>query len=201
MKGEKMTDDELMKKLNLKTAAEHTREVQVREFQTILADPPWLEQGGGKSKRGADKHYSLLKTKQIPKVMMEECPYWDQIAEIAHLYLWVTNNFLKDGLWVMEQLGFRYVTNLVWTKPSFGLGQYRRGQHEILLFGVKGRGIALRQSRKASSWIGQKEIKSSQHSKKPLETYETIEEGSPGPYLELFARSERENWQSWGNEI
>ena len=93
MKGEKMTDDELMKKLNLKTAAEHTREVQVREFQTILADPPWLEQGGGKSKRGADKHYSLLKTKQIPKVMMEECPYWDQIAEIAHLYLWVTNNF------------------------------------------------------------------------------------------------------------
>lgn len=169
-------------------------------FQTVLADPPWNETGGGKIKRGADRHYSLLKTREIPGVM-RSCPHWAEVGDPAHLYLWVTNNHLPDGLWVMEQLGFRYVTNLVWTKDRFGLGQYRRGQHELLLFGVRGRGIDLVQSRSESSWIGERAIPRREHSRKPTETHSTIEAVSPGEYLEMFARESRDGWVSWGHEV
>lgn len=171
-------------------------------FKTVYADPPWNERGGGKIKRGADRHYNLLKTKEIPAVMMNECPYWTDVDDPAHLYLWVTNNYLPDGLWVMNELGFRYVTNLVWTKDRFGLGQYRRGQHELLLFGVRGRGIDIVKNRgKLSTWIGQKALARREHSQKPQQAYETIEDGSPAEYLEIFARSKRQSWTSWGEEV
>lgn len=103
-------------------------------YKTIYADPPWLERGGGKVKRGADKHYSLMGVDDIIN-LMKRIPVEDN----AHLYLWVTNNFLKDGLKVVDELGFRYITNIVWVKDRIGLGQYFRGQHELCLFGVKGR--------------------------------------------------------------
>jgi len=107
------------------------------KYRTILADPPWYERGAGKIKRGADRHYDLLKTHNIIRIILEDSPF--NPADNCHLYLWVTNNFLKDGLRVIDELGFRYVTNLVWVKDRFGLGQYFRGQHELCLFAVKGR--------------------------------------------------------------
>lgn len=106
-------------------------------FQTVVLDPPWDESGGGKIKRGADRHYKLAKTRDMPGII-RSCPYWDDIAEDAHMYMWVTNNFLPDGLWLMSELGFVYKTNVVWVKPRIGLGQYFRGQHELCLFGVAG---------------------------------------------------------------
>ncbi len=87
-------------------------------YQTIVIDPPWNESGGGKIKRGADRHYSLLKTPAIPGVIKNSGVFTP--AENCHLYLWVTNNFLKDGLWVMEQLGFRYVPMITWAKDKSG---------------------------------------------------------------------------------
>ena len=102
------------------------------QVRTIVADPPWLERGGGQCKRGADRHYPLMPTDAIIKLMREVL--FMRVEPHAHLYLWVTNNFLPDGLLVGKALGFRYVTNLCWVKDRAGLGQYWRGQHELLLF-------------------------------------------------------------------
>lgn len=171
-------------------------------FTTILADPPWNETGAGKIKRGADRHYKVMKTPAIISTMKQALKDMGGTRENAHLYLWVTNNFLKDGLKVVEALGFRYITNLVWVKEgNFGLGQYWRGTHELLLFAVKGKG---KEVRKCNPGKGQTTVftaPKAAHSKKPQITYEKIESLSQGPYLELFARHEQPGWKAWGNEI
>ena len=161
-------------------------------------DPPWEEKGGGKSKRGADRHYPVLKKHEIIRVIYQS-GYWNP-AKDCHLWMWVTDNFLEDGLLVMKALGFRYVRQAIWPKPHFGLGQYLRGQHETCLFGVKGRQRSL--VRNESSLFGDgKLIKTGVHSKKPFESYEKIERVSPGPRLEMFCRQRQPYWWGWGNQL
>lgn len=161
------------------------------KYKTILADPPWMERGAGKIKRGADRHYPLLKTDEIIDLMrLNISP--DENG--CHLYLWVTNNFLPDGLRVMKELGFRYITNIVWVKDRIGLGQYFRGLHELNLFGVMGK---LMTKVKLPTVIFEKKRK---HSQKPRKMYELIEKASYPPRLELFAREKYEGWNVWGDE-
>ena len=103
---------------------------------------------------------------------------------------------------IIEHLGFRYITNIVWAKSRFGLGRYFRGQHELCLFATKGRGFSVRtDSNNASSLLGQGLISPTKHSAKPNQAYELIEKRSHGPYLELFARSTRPGWDVWGSEV
>ncbi len=172
------------------------------QYRTVLADPPWCERGGGKIKRGADRHYSVLKTPQIVALMQAQLDA-RAIAPDAHMYLWVTNNFLADGMLVMRELGFTYKTNIVWAKHRSGLGQYFRGQHELCLFGVRGSGYSVRkESRSLTTLLGKGILKrDKRHSAKPNEMYELIEERSHGPYLELFARNTRDNWDAWGDDV
>ena len=162
-----------------------------KKYKTIYADPPWLESGGGKIKRGADKHYSLMKTQDIKNI-----PVHSIANDDCWLFMWVTNNFLKDGLDVMDYWGFRYITNIVWAKDRFGIGYYFRGQHEICLFGKKGQ--IKPESRSESTLVT---AKKSKHSKKPEEFYQKIEALNSGDKIELFARNTREGWDSWGNEV
>jgi N6-adenosine-specific RNA methylase IME4 len=164
-------------------------------YSCILADPPWEERGGGKITRGAQRHYPLLKTRDIPGVM-QRSPMWNP-AEDGHLWLWSTNNYLEDGLWVMKTLGYRYITNAVWVKDRVGLGQYMRGQHELLLFGVRGKALVPKPENRPPTVI---QAPRQQHSHKPDEFYQLVETISPGPYLEIFARRDRPGWDSWGNE-
>lgn len=103
-----------------------------RKYQTIYADPPWWETGGGKIKRGADRHYQLMKTPEIIALPVPELIAPDG----CHLYLWATNNHLKDAFAVMEAWGFQYVTTITWQKDRAGLGQYYRGMTEHCLFGT-----------------------------------------------------------------
>lgn len=111
----------------------------MEKYHTLYADPPWHESGGGKIKRGADRHYGLMKTKDI-MTYLDDNGIAPLISPDAHLYLWTTNNFLKDALSVMEAWGFRYVTIITWNKEgNIGLGQYFRGTTEHCLFGVRGR--------------------------------------------------------------
>lgn len=206
-------------------------------YRCILADPPWAESGGGRIKRGADRWYELMKTKDIVDLMNEllygkhakqlDSRFGDPIphaprfpvAGNAHLWLWVTNNFLRDGLEVMKALGFRYVTNLAWAKMKFyaavigsknawlpehpGLGQYLAGRHELLLFGVRGKLPALWKDKESGAQRQGTLICSPRrkHSEKPPEAYDVIENVSPGPRIELFARGEaRPGWDTWGDE-
>lgn len=167
-----------------------------RKYQTIYADPPWNESGGGKIKRGADRHYSLMKTKDIIALPVSKIA-----DDNCHLYLWVTNNFLKDGLAVMDEWGFRYITTITWMKDRIGLGQYYRGITEHCLFGVKGKlpykVINDKRQQGKTGFYAAKTI----HSEKPIEMRQMIEKVSYEPRIELFAREETDGWDCWGNEV
>lgn len=168
------------------------------KFKTILMDPPWMEKGGGKIKRGADRHYSLLKTKDMP-LAIHGSGFFNP-SEDCHLYMWATANFLDDAIWLMGALGFEYKTNVLWVKTGpKGLGQYFRMQHEHLLFGVRGKGYNCRTDSRSIGSVLQAPRR--KHSQKPVEFYELIEERSIGPRLEMFARQPRAGWVSWGDEV
>jgi len=168
------------------------------KYKTIYADPPWTETGGGKIRRGADRHYPLMKTHAI----LNLSPFIKDISEEnCHLYLWVTNNFLSDGLRVMERWGFTYKTMITWMKDRFGLGQYFRGITEHCLFGVKGvlpyKVLGGKRQQGTTGFIAPR----TKHSEKPGEMRLLIEKVSYPPYIELFARKESSGWDVWGNEV
>ena len=89
--------------------------------RAVSLDPPWPERGAGKIKRGADRHYDVIKKREdILRVILQSgvWPEWED-SETAHMYMWVTNNYLEWGLDIMRWLGFRYVTNIVWVKVKY----------------------------------------------------------------------------------
>lgn len=181
-------------------------------YPCTLLDPPWPERGGGKSKRGADAHYPVMGKRAIYGCILDS-PLWKP-ADDAHLWCWISNNHLLDGLWLMNELGFRYITNWVWVKGDYpragggalstfelanpGLGQYSRGLHELLLFGVRGKAMRPPPGRRPGTVVV---APRRGHSRKPDEFYGVIECVSPGPRAELFARERREGWDAWGNEL
>lgn len=170
------------------------------KYKTIYADPPWNESGGGKIKRGADAHYTLMKTKDIVAMKNEVVEYAD---ENCHLYLWVTNNHLQDGLDVMREWGFRYVTTITWMKDRQGLGQYYRGLTEHCLFGVKGMLSYKINEESGKRMQGRTGFIASRgkHSEKPEEMREMIERVSYEPRLEMFARRYTDGWDVVGDEV
>ncbi len=183
------------------------RKTYMTKFHTILIDPPWNEQGGGKIKRGADRHYGLMKVEKILETIRRSGKFTPD--ENCHLYLWVTNNYLPDGIWLIEQLGFKYITCITWVKPSYGLGRYFRGQTEQLLFARRGNGWKLR-----CDWTKKHDLATRldaegpktargrrKHSAKPEEAYRLIKEASPDPRLDMFARRRRRGWWVWGKEV
>ena len=169
------------------------------KYRTIYMDPPWKESGGGKIKRGADRHYPLMKTADIITLLQKELD--GKVEDHAHLYLWVTNNFMQDGFKVMEALGFKYKTMITWAKDKFGLGQYFRGQTEHCLFGVKGFVPYKVVDGKRQQGTTLLNAPRGRHSAKPHDMYDIIEKVSTGPFIEFFARNTREGWESWGNEV
>ena len=171
-------------------------------FSTVLADPPW--RFNNRTGKVAPEHkrlgrYETMSLDEIKALNVEET-----CAQNAHLYLWVPNALLPEGLGVMKAWGFKYVSNIVWAKrrkdggpDGRGVGFYFRNVTELLLFGVKGH---MRTLAPARSQVNMIETRKREHSRKPDEQYQLIESCSPGPYLELFARYPQENWVCWGNE-
>jgi len=168
-------------------------------YKTIYLDPPWFEQGGGKIKRGADRHYKIMKTKDIITLLQKDV--LPIIDDNAHLYLWVTNNFMQDGFKVIEALGFRYITCITWMKDRTGLGQYYRGLTEHCLFAVKGKTPYKIINGKRQQGVTGFIEKKTTHSTKPETMRNMIETVSYAPYLEYFARERHKNWTCKGDEI
>lgn len=159
------------------------------KYSTIMADPPWnINQQG---KRGAASHYDLMTLDDIKNM-----PVADFCTEDAHLWLWVTNGLLKEGIEVMEAWGFTYRSPFFWIKPRLGLGNYLRNASETVLFGTRGK--APIKFKAQPNWLF---APLQDHSHKPEEQYAIIERCSPGPYLELFARRHQAGWDAWGNQI
>ncbi len=167
-----------------------------KKYKTIYADPPWNESGGGKIKRGADRHYKLMKTKDIMAL-----PVQNIAEDNCHLYLWTTNNFLQDALKVVEAWGFRYVTMITWGKDRIGLGQYYRGMTEHCIFAVKGKLPYKMVDGKRKQGKTLILAPKREHSQKPEEMRKMIETVSYEPRIELFARKHTEGWDVWGNDV
>lgn len=177
------------------------RKVEGR-FATILADPPWQFQN--RTGKVAPEHRRLLRypTMELQEIM--DLPVGSLAAARSHLYLWVPNALLLEGLQVMKAWGFTYKSNIVWFKvrkdggpDGRGVGFYFRNVTELLLFGVRGSMRTLQPGRTQVNLLA---TRKREHSRKPDEIFEIIEKCSPGPYLELFARFRREGWEQWGNE-
>jgi N6-adenosine-specific RNA methylase IME4 len=174
-----------------------------RKFSTILADPPW--QFTNRTGKMAPEHKRL---KRYPTLSLDEImniPVSDVLDTRSHLYLWVPNALLAEGLKVMEAWGFSYKTNIVWYKvrkdggpDRRGVGFYFRNVSEILLFGVRGKNVRTLKPGRTQENIIVKQKR--EHSRKPDEQYELIESCSWGPYLEMFARGNRAGWHCWGNQ-
>lgn len=168
------------------------------KYKTIYADPPWLEVGGGKIRRGADAHYPLMKTKDIMELPVRNLYDPD---EGCHLYLWTTNNFLPDALEVVKAWGFQYVTMITWLKDKVGLGQYYRGITEHCIFARAGmlpyKYVDGMRAQGVTGFIEPKRA----HSVKPDQMREMIERVSYAPRVELFARTYPQGWDVWGNEV
>ncbi|MCB1986666.1 MAG: S-adenosylmethionine-binding protein [Nitrosomonas sp.] len=185
-------------------AADHLLEaVGKRKFSTVLADPPWQFQN--RTGKMAPEHKRLSRYPTLTLQDIKDLPVEAIVKETAHLYLWVPNALLADGLQVMAHWGFTYKTNLIWYKvrkdggpDRRGVGFYFRNVTEMILFGVRGKNARTLQPGRS-----QENIISSQkreHSRKPDEQYNIIESCSPGPYIELFARGPRKGWSVWGNQ-
>lgn len=175
-----------------------------QSFRCISTDPPWAENGGGKVKRGADRHYRTLKTADIVDVHRR---YFAEVGgpdpSGCLLWMWATSNHLVDAIEVMRALGFRYVTSMVWVKttttgkPHVGLGQRTRQRHELLLLGVMGKvAVPAPQDRPDSVIVAPR----GRHSEKPQDAYDRIQRVCAGPRLEVFGRAAREGWTVVGNE-
>ena len=163
-----------------------------KRYKTILADPPWsINQRGKYSNRSAESHYELMSLDRI-KAM----PVSDLAAENAHLYLWIPNALLQEGLDVIKAWGFTYRCPLYWIKPRLGLGNYIRNASETCLFATRGKAPVRFKAQPNWMFCPQQD-----HSHKPEEQFAMIERLSHPPYLELFARRRQPGWDCWGNEI
>jgi N6-adenosine-specific RNA methylase IME4 len=171
-------------------------------FSTVLADPPWRFQN--RTGKVAPEHRRLSRYDTMTAKEIAALPVAEIAAARSHLYLWVPNALLADGLMVLEAWGFAYKANLVWHKvrkdggsDGRGVGFYFRNVTELVLFGVRGRMRTLPPGRSQVNLVA---TRKREHSRKPDEQYEIIESCSPGPYLELFARYPRPGWSAWGIE-
>lgn len=173
-------------------------------YRCLVMDPPWPELGGGG--RGAQNHYNVLHTSKMATTILRASK-WNPAPD-AHLWCWVTDNYLLDGLSLVDRLGFRYVRTYAWVKTrddvgrvvtpkvQIGIGKYARGSHELCLFATRGRAL-LPDTAPSSVLFAPR----TEHSRKPDEAFEQwFERVSPGPRLEMFARSARPGWDRWGFE-
>jgi N6-adenosine-specific RNA methylase IME4 len=174
-----------------------------RRFSTILADPPW--QFINRTGKMAPEHRRLARYSTMTLDQISALPVSEVAASPAHLYLWVPNALLPEGLAVMQAWGFSYKSNLVWHKirkdggpDGRGVGFYFRNVTELILFGVRGKNArTLQPGRTQVNFLA---TRKREHSRKPDEQYKLIEACSPSPYLELFSRGTRRKWSVWGNE-
>jgi N6-adenosine-specific RNA methylase IME4 len=162
------------------------------KFATIVIDPPWDwgDEGDQDQMGRARPDYATMSKEQLMAL-----PVGTLADDDCHLYMWITNRSLPKGFDLIQAWGFRYITAITWAKPSFGMGNYFRGQTEQILFAVKG---SQPLKRKDVGTLFTAPRGPNGHSSKPVEFYDLVESCSPGPFLEMFSRHNRDGWTPWG---
>lgn len=174
------------------------------KFRTIYADPPW--RFTNRTGKMAPEHKRLSRYSTMTLEDIYELPVATIAAEQSHLYLWVPNALLAEGLETMKRWGFTYKSNIVWYKQrkdggpdGRGVGFYFRNVTELVLFGIRGKNNrTLKPGRTQTNIIG---TRKREHSRKPDEMWALVERCSPGPRLEMFARHYRHGWHQWGDQV
>lgn len=187
----------------LETIANFRKFTSDKKYRTIYADPPW--QFMNRTGKVAPEHKRLRRYETMTLDEIKNIPVIEVADEKSHLYLWVPNALLPQGLEVMETWGFEYKTNIIWEKVRHdgepdgrGVGFYFRNVTEMLLFGIRGRNNRTLQP--GRSQVNLIRSKKREHSRKPDEFIPLIESCSSAPYLELFARGDRCGWDMWGDQ-
>ena len=162
-------------------------------FDIVYADPPWrYEEASASPNRAIENQYQTMEVEDIMAIHIPS-------NEDSLLLLWATAPKLIEALQVMEAWGYKYRTNIVWDKQKIGMGYWARGQHEILLIGVKGEFSPPQVEDRISSIYSEKRT---EHSKKPEFFYHWIEKCWKGKTkLEMFAREARKGWEVFGNQL
>ena len=183
--------------------AELSSQLGNNRFRTILADPPW--RFTNRTGKVAPEHKRLNRYPTMDLTDICGLPISEYAEDTAHLYMWVPNALLPEGIQVLDAWGFQYKSNIIWHKirkdggsDGRGVGFYFRNVTEVLLFGVRGKNA--RTEAPARSQVNMIQARKREHSRKPDEQYDLIEDCSKGPYLELFARGTRPGWSYWGNQ-
>lgn len=179
--------------------------VKDKKYNTIYADPPWQFQN--RTGKVAPENKKLMRYETMPLSDIKALPVGELADEKAHLYLWVPNALLPEGLEVMDAWGFEYKSNIVWEKvrkdggpDGRGVGFYFRNVTELLLFGIKKKSAPNRTLAPARSQVNLLRTMKREHSRKPDEIIPIIEACSQAPRIELFARGVRSKWDMWGNQ-
>lgn len=164
-------------------------------YKLILADPPWSyrnEHTGGSHKSGSVDKYDVMSNDDICALDVPAIAARDSV-----LFLWATVPLLDEAFKVMRWWRFEYKTSLFWIKEGrLGLGYWFRGNVEVLLLGIKGKVPAFR-----FPIVNHHAEKPREHSRKPEYYHKLLEKTGRTPRVELFARSPREGWHVWGNEV
>jgi N6-adenosine-specific RNA methylase IME4 len=171
-----------------------------KRYRTIVADPPWRYELRVKDEtHRARSPYGTMSTEEILGLPVG---VWAQ--EDSHLYLWVTNAFMAEGLEIVKAWGFQFKTIITWIKGRFegprlvhhiGTGNYYRNSTEHILFAIRGSLPTLNHDSPTALIAPRGE-----HSEKPAAFYDMVQHMSPGPYLDVFARKQRFQWDTWGDE-
>ena len=168
-------------------------------FRTIVADPPWDYDRTGKRHSGrsprpqAQDYYDLMTMDELCELPVANLSN----PEGSHLYLWTTNAFIEESHVLARAWGFRPITVITWVKNKMGTGWYFRGQTEHIIFAVRGSLPIPAENR--STTVFHADVR--KHSEKPESSFTLIEQASPSPRIELFARHYRRGWKVWGNQL
>lgn len=172
-------------------------------YTTVVADPPWPFRwsggAGGRRARATGLGYTLMTVDDIAAL-----PVSGLAASDAHLYLWVTPALHREGVGcaVARAWGFEPVDEIIWRKPNFGTGAFPRHGHEPLLICRRGDlpFTGPRNVHSVQDWRQTYDRNGGKgHSRKPPGALDLVEQHSPGPYVELFSRTPRLGWDSWGH--
>ena len=158
-------------------------------YKTIVADPPWRFASAA-TKADARKKYSVMPLDEICQL-----PVGSLADEDAHLWVWCVNGLMEEAYRVVRAWGFSPITLVTWAKPGPGVGHYLRNNTEHIILAQRGKPM-VPENKPMSTWFNWARTP---HSVKPAGAGDLIEQVSPGPYLELFARAPRLGWDAWGN--
>ncbi len=165
------------------------------KFKTVLCDPPWkidfikLKMRPNQIKMP----YPTMTTEAIKAI-----PVSDIADAQCNLFLWTTHTSLPDALEVVKAWKFRYHCMLTWDKTNGRPCMGFKRDTEFVIYAYKRR-ITVKQKGEFIHTLFTEAA--TEHSRKPGLLYTILENNTPEPRIELFARARRAGWYCVGNAI